>query len=617
MSLTRKQSEGIVLINPPFVADPSPSISIATLVGWLNKCKIPVRSIDLARDLLPRLITRDRVEQAYETSCREFIELNEMDALSPSLSFKISRLQMLLRRVTPALHKLESNDFDFRSVSGPLMIELVSFSHWPECTTAHSGIELHSSYNLYSSADLARAGESELFFTGELENLLGALLSGTSARIIGLSVVFDQQIIPAMQCARIIKGLCPDSHLVIGGPYVTVHLQHLQNMDFFNHVDSLICDEGEEALSALYHELGSQKTGYHDIPNLIWPNNSGDIIKNTSAPFLRLKNLPSPDYNSSDLESYTNPDMFLSFRLSKGCYWKRCAFCRVKLSLCKNYDQPPVARIYSDLRTVIKDTGIRRFLFSDESSSPEVLEELSQNILADGLELSWIFHTRVDRRQLTRKRVQMFAEAGCKGFTVGIETFNNRLLELMGKGITEEEIDFVLRDIQGIVPINAYMMLGFPTETEEEFLRSYEIIKTYRKHNILDSYHYSLFYLGAGSLMWHQPEKYGIEKIDLPDGLDLMPNLSVSFQSSGMSRYEAVKHYFKWMTRKIPANLHDSPVILDQTPYSPRYHPAKVAQSFGEHIIEQLDIPFVQWLERIDLHCEPNKARGPFGVMER
>jgi radical SAM superfamily enzyme YgiQ (UPF0313 family) len=303
--------------------------------------------------------------------------------------------------------------------------------------------------------------------------------------------------------------------------------------------------------------------------------------------------------------------MVLSARLSKGCYWKKCAFCRVTLSLCKNYDQPAAEHAYNSLGQAIDQTGVRKYLFSDESCSPEILEEIAERLIADKKNISWLFHTRIDRKRLTRERVKKYKNAGCKEFTVGIETYNDRLLKLLNKGITEQEIDFVLNDLQGILPINAYMMLGLPSETEEEFIRSLATLKKFKAEGLLASYHYSLFYLSPGSLMWNRPEKYGITFENLSDQGDLLPNNSTNFETTGMSRYEAVKHYFKWMHRKIPPKIHATPIKISGENHFSRYSPERYAKSLGKYIIKQLDMNHVSWLKLIDDTCPSIDARDP------
>ncbi len=96
-------------------------------------------------------------------------------------------------------------------------------------------------------------------------------------------------------------------------------------------------------------------------------------------------------------------------------------------------------------------------------------------------------------------------------------------------------IDDVLRAADGGVHLAAYMMIGFPTETEEEALMSNETLMRYIGEGLLHSYYYSFFGIQKGSHIHKNKEQYGIGNIKYQDGFDL-PNDSKVFACSGMTR---------------------------------------------------------------------------------
>ena len=611
MSMIRKE---IVLIAPPFSTSSSPYISLPTLMSWLKKEGITTHFIDLGRDLEESLLWPDALAKAYNSLCKTFHILNEKEELLPSEAMHLAGLQMLLRKLAPVYQDWEKDEF--RNADRNLTMELIASPHWPHHLTTINGSQLRTQYDIYCSHDLVASGEDDFFFTASLRDLIHKKIDGQGTLVAGISVVFDQQIIPAMQCARMIKEQFPDIHVTMGGPFATIHLRQLQNCDFFKYVDSLILDEGEEPLVALHNALLQQIPDLTSVPNLVWCDEKGSVTRNPSAPFVDLGNIPAPDYQSCDLARYPDAkNMQLTVRLSKGCYWKRCAFCRVTLSLCRNYSQPDVDTVYRSLCEIIDTTGVTNYLFSDESCAPEILEEISEKLCADKRNISWSFHTRIDPERLTRSRVEKFKRAGCTGFVVGIETYTDRLLKLLNKGITEKDIDFVLQDLKGILPIRAYMMVGLPTETDEEFLRSFQTIQHFMKNGLLAGYQYSLFELVLGSLMWKRPDLYGIDIGDTPHGRDLMPNNITRFKSAGMSRFQAFKQYSNWMHRKMPPKMNEMPVVLKGRRYFLRYDPKDLIEQAGERFIQQLDTPYVTWLNQIDIESAAIRGRDPWWMI--
>ena len=611
MSSARDQ---VVLIAPPFSTSSSPYISLPTLMSWLKKEGITTRFLDLGRDLEKSLLSPSIVVKAYDSICKTFAILNGKEELLPSEVIHLTELQMLLRKLSPVYQQWQKDEF--RNADRNPLMELISLPHWPHGLAMRNGANFRTRYTIYSSHDLTASGEDDFFFTAALKERVEQKLNGKTTLIAGISIVFDQQIIPAMQCARIIKELFPDIHVTLGGPFVTIHLRHLQECNFFKYVDSMIVDEGEKPLVALHQALLQRTPDFQTIPNLIWPDGKGGVIHNPSTTFVDLGQMPAPDYQGCELGQYPDPEsMQLTVRLSKGCSWKRCAFCRVTLSLCRNYSQPDADTVYRSFCEVMDATGVTNFLFSDESCSPEILAEISDKLCADQRKISWSFHTRIDCEKLTRSRLEKFKRAGCTGFAVGIETYNDRLLKLMNKGITEKDIDTVLHDLKGILPIKAYMMLGLPTETEEEFIRSFQMIRHFRENGLLAGVQYSLFELVPGSLMWKRPDLYGISKVDSRKGADLMPNNITGFVADGMSRSQAFTHYMNWIRRKIPKNNNEIPVDIKGKKHFMRYDPKNLVERLGDRFSQQLDSSYVAWLDQIDTECAAIRGCDPWWMI--
>jgi len=198
---------------------------------------------------------------------------------------------------------------------------------------------------------------------------------------------------------------------------------------------------------------------------------------------------------------------------------------------------------------------------------------------------------------------------------VGIETFNDRLLQLINKGITEEEIEFVLRNLKGILPIKAYMMVGLPTETKEECYRSLQAVEQFKQEGLIEGYQYSLFNLAAGSLMWKHPERYGITKVESLDGADLMANSVTNFEAAGMSRFAIFGEYLKVASMNIPAKIHEMPIEIQGEKHFCRYNPKVLVEAMGERFMKKLDIPFVTWLAQADQACGPVQGQDPWWMI--
>ena len=109
----------------------------------------------------------------------------------------------------------------------------------------------------------------------------------------------------------------------------------------------------------------------------------------------------------------------------------------------------------------------------------------------------------------------------------------------MNKGITE---DLVTKNINVIkesgIPIVAYMIVGFPTETEDEARESFNKMYEMRKNNLIKKCVYNVFEVASSSPIALSPEKYGIKSIAYDQECDLLPPSS-KFEADGMSREKA------------------------------------------------------------------------------
>jgi radical SAM superfamily enzyme YgiQ (UPF0313 family) len=119
---------------------------------------------------------------------------------------------------------------------------------------------------------------------------------------------------------------------------------------------------------------------------------------------------------------------------------------------------------------------------------------------------------------------------------LGLEAYNNRLLQLMRKGTDTGVIDRVLSNLSWAgLPASAYMIVGFPTETEREALDSFEKLREMRRSGLIVDHHYNPFQIAPHSPVAMQPHAYGIERISTLPGMDLDPPV-YRFEGTGMPR---------------------------------------------------------------------------------
>ena len=596
---TKKAAKEVLLILPPFSSSQVPYISLAVLAGYLKSVNIPVSVFDASVFLTKIYNEPQWLARGLESIEQCFKELNDRDQLTPAEAAKMTVLYSLIN---------ELNHYGADQLPPETVLQIAAIPFWPDGLVKRPSIKLMSADSVFASEELLQAARKDYFFSDILRQELRQQIAHTNPLIVGIAAIFDEQMLAALHCARLIKEIAPNIHVTMGGPFISVHMDELDNPEIFRVVDSLIFDEGEIPLQSLHAEIDSGTPDLLRVPGLMHLSQDNIIIKNRSIAAPDMETLPFADYSACNIEQYPFPveKMQLSVRLSRGCYWRRCSFCRVNLSFCKNFQQPSVDRNFAEIEYIVKSTGVRKFLFSDESSHPLVLEKLSRKIIASKLDIKWSFHTRIDKK-LTKERVALYRDAGCWMFHVGIETFNNRLLTVMQKGITEDLIGEVLEEIQGIVPIHAYMMVGIPGESEDDANRSYTITQEYIQRGLLQGTEYSLFQLVPGSNMWNNPEKYRITPLQSCTEQDLKPNICANFVvGDGMTRDEAFRLFFryhfpdfeKWKTQNHVLTLAGESIDC-------RYPLGYLQECLHDSLIHQNDLPVQGWLAFLDQNKGP------------
>ena len=163
--------------------------------------------------------------------------------------------------------------------------------------------------------------------------------------------------------------------------------------------------------------------------------------------------------------------------LAHGCYWKKCAFCDVSLDYIGRYDASPVDLIIERMERLRVETGQSGFHFVDEAAPPSLLKSLSKRLLEKEMCFSWWGNIRFEKA-FTQEVTDLMAAAGCVAISGGLEVASDRLLELMQKGVTVEQVARVARafTVSGVL-VHAYLMYGFPTQTLQETIDSLERVR--------------------------------------------------------------------------------------------------------------------------------------------
>ncbi len=587
----------ISLLFPPSWHPSQPYLSIPCLSAFLEQSGVPVQEQrDLNIELLDRMLTKSfgldihqqlidlvkKLEQSVDGETGPGSKEHYAKAVE-----SLDRFPHLIDEVERAKWALRSEEFfeEERYKESLFVIDrwldVVSSLYFPTRMTV---VDNQLSYSIYSSRDIMKAirDETQNPYLDLYRRFFLPGFTQAPPDFVGVSITATSQIIPGLTLCRLIKEQFPEVHVTVGGSIFTRLVDNLRRCDrLFEITDDFIVFEGETALLEMIRQLEGRKD-FSKVPNLIW-RKDGKITVNQPFYSENLQEHPAPNYNGFPLDQYLAPYTVLPVQFSRGCYYKDCAFCALTLDH-QNFRQKDPMKVVDELEALSKLHDTPYFFFTDECLALSPTKRLCKELINRKLDLQWTAEFRFEKN-LSRELLSSLKEAGCQKIVFGLETYNARLMDFMVKGITQENVSRICSDCVDLgIAVHCYVIVGFPTETEEESLETMNFIVENTKLNT--SYGFScqpcLFDLEKEAPIMSDPGAYGVQRIMRPASEDL--SLGFFYEvKSGMTPDQAEKVY-QYVYEKISEVVCELPFnysMADGLLYISRHNKEREAQLSG------------------------------------
>ena len=277
------------------------------------------------------------------------------------------------------------------------------------------------------------------------------------------------QLLAGMTFCKMIKEEFPDIHVTVGGNVITRLQEDLpKQMEFFASVfDTAILYEGEHALVWLLEALAGERK-WEDVPNLMWTQ-EGDVRVNSEIYTERTTALPLPDFEGLPLDMYFVPVRILPYLATRGCYWGKCTFCDHGQGYFDQYRGKPAHDVIREIKALKEKYQAEHFLFSDESYPPALLKKVTQLLVEEEVGIKWTTLIRFEETLQDPDIWKQAVKAGCCTLYYGMESANERVLELMDKHAKKSVIENNLREAAKAGIWNHVMAFyGFPEKPERK-----------------------------------------------------------------------------------------------------------------------------------------------------
>lgn len=350
-------------------------------------------------------------------------------------------------------------------------------------------------------------------------------------QLVLLSVPFPGAVYAALRMAQAMKTENPAIKIGLGGGYVNTELRELAEPRLFDFVDFVTLDSGERPLLCLIEHLQG-KRGPQRLVRTFTRNEQGLVqYTNWAEPDVPFGDVGTPTWDGLPLHSYLslldmlNPMHRLwsdgrwnKLTVAHGCYWKKCSFCDVSLDYISRYENATATELVNRIEQIVAETGQTGFHFVDEAAPPKALKALALELIARNVSISWWGNIRFEK-SFTPELCQLLADSGCIAVSGGLEVASDRLLNLMKKGVSVEQVARVTKGFTDAgVLVHAYLMYGFPTQTVQDTVDALEYVRQLFAEGCIQSGYFHRFACTVHSPVGKNPEEYGIQLKPLPQG---------------------------------------------------------------------------------------------------
>lgn len=545
----------LLLITPPFTQLNTPYPATAYIKGFLNTKNISSYQIDLGIEVILELFSKDGIRRIFEKAidlkktCEnsqrifalrdEYIKTIDQVVLflqnrNPTLARQICSMNFLPE--ASRFNQLDDIQFAFGNMGlqdkakhlATLYLEDLSdyilehidsdfgFSRYAE--------RLGKSANSFDELYL-KLNSDQTFIDDITLKILHEKIEMVQPKLVCFSVPFPGNLYSAFRCAKYIKENYPHVKKAMGGGFPNTELREVKDKRVFEFFDFITLDDGELPLELLYENL--DKSENLEFKRTFLIENEEVVYKNNSTRSdYKQAQVGTPDYSDLQLDQYisvieiANPMHSLwsdgrwnKLTMAHGCYWGKCTFCDISLDYIKIYE-PISAKILVDrMEELIQTTGETGFHFVDEAAPPALMREVALEILRRNLVVTWWTNIRFEK-SFTKDLCFLLKLSGCVAVSGGLEVASDRLLKLIDKGISVEQVSQVTRNFtEAGVMIHAYLMYGYPTQTIQETVDSLEMVRQLFEMGILQSGFWHQFAMTAHSPVGLNPEEFGITPI--------------------------------------------------------------------------------------------------------
>lgn len=292
---------------------------------------------------------------------------------------------------------------------------------------------------------------------------------------VGISSKTGEQLKWAVKIAKYIrkKSKVP---IIWGGPHVSAYpIQTCKS----KLADIVACSEGEESLLEILRTLekNPENPNFQDIRGIVYKKND-KIIMNKERPFIDMNKLELPAYDLVDLNDYQDSLNYLTIETSRGCP-HRCSFCYVHEFHRRRWRIKSIDKIINEINRLIDIYNIKSFFICDDNffADKKRVIDFSKRIVSLKKGIRFFTQGRADYwADFEEEELNVLRKAGFEFIAIGAESGSQRVLDIINKDITVEDILKATKNCvrHNIRPVLSFI-IGLPGEKKEDLIKTLDL----------------------------------------------------------------------------------------------------------------------------------------------
>lgn len=299
--------------------------------------------------------------------------------------------------------------------------------------------------------------------------------------VVGITMLTPAFKVAAKLCSAI-KHSFSDRVIVLGGAHPTALPE--RTLQEIPAADIVCIGEGEVTMSEVVSSCLGKDRRLSEIKGICYRDAQEIITTERRDAVRNLDLIPPPARHLLPMERYhltasrvSGADFCPTIIVARGCPFS-CTYCSRTFG--KTFRAHSIDRIISEIKALIVDYQVAQINIEADTLTvnKKFITELCNALIRHKIseKVKWTCESRVDT--VNENMLKLMKRAGCWQISYGVETGTQRLLDMINKSVSLQQIEDIFALTKRIgISIRGFFMLGLPTETREDSLATIAFAK--------------------------------------------------------------------------------------------------------------------------------------------